>query len=170
MSRDVAHSSGARLTFCHPNPGTIEAPPCAFKREGVIMAMNTNIANDEVMAELNTTPLIDVLLVLLVLLLITLPIQTHAVKLDMPAGLPSHLHPVVNDISIDFDGTILWNGRVVDRAALDSYLIATARQNPQSEVHVTADRMSRYDTAAKVLSDAQRLGVRRLRIVNTGPD
>ena len=134
------------------------------------MAMHINAAKDDVMVDMNTTPLIDVLLVLLVLLLITLPMQTHAVKLDMPAGLPSNLHPVVNDITIDFDGTILWNGRVVDRAVLDTYLIAAARQNPQPEVHVTADRMSRYDTVAKVLADAQRLGVSRLRIVNTNPN
>jgi biopolymer transport protein ExbD len=131
------------------------------------MAMNSNPLNDGVISDLNTTPLIDVLLVLLVLLLITLPVQTHAVKLDMPAGLPATSHPIVEDIAIDFDGTISVNGRKTDRVTLDRYFATVARQNPQPEIHVTADRLAHYDTVAKVLSDAQRLGVRSMGIVNT---
>lgn len=131
------------------------------------MAMNSNPTNDGVISDLNTTPLIDVLLVLLVLLLITLPVQTHAVKLDMPAGLPSNAHPAIVDVAIDFDGTISLNGRKTERGALDSYFASIAHQSPQPEIHVTADRFARYDMVAKVLSDAQRLGVRSMGIVNT---
>ena len=132
------------------------------------MAMNNASADGDVMADLNTTPLIDVLLVLLVLLLITLPVQTHAVKLDMLPGLPSSAKPVIVDLSIDFDNGIFWNDQKITRAELDGRLMRASRQSPQPEVHLTADRLARYDIVAKVMSDAQRLGVTKLSIVNTG--
>src|SRR5580698_2050559 len=87
----------------------------------------------EVMVEMNTTPLIDVMLVLLTLLIITLPIQTHAVKLDMPQ--PNHnkppIPPVVVTLEVDFDGTVLWNGTPVDRKTLDQYLQSASTDDPQ---------------------------------------
>src|ERR1700759_1172854 len=90
------------------------------------MAMNVGSATgeDEVMVEMNTTPLIDVMLVLLVMLIITLPIQTHAVKIDMPVGHPPPptVQPVVDDILVDFDGTIYWNRQPVSWKTLDAYL------------------------------------------------
>ena len=124
------------------------------------MAMSTGTADGEVMVEMNTTPLIDVMLVLLVLLIVTLPIQTHAVKLDMPAGnsTPPTVEPVTVDLGVDFDGTVTWNGTVVDRATMDSYFEDAARKNPQPEIHVNANRLAKYDAVAKVLADAQRLG------------
>ena len=124
------------------------------------MAMNVSATGQgQVMVEMNTTPLIDVMLVLLTLLIITLPIQTHAVKLDMP-NYRSPPGPVAEpvDLGVDFDGSITWNGLVVDRATLDSYFEDAAGKNPQPEIHVKADRLAKYDVIAKVLADAQRLG------------
>ncbi|HVW74830.1 MAG TPA: biopolymer transporter ExbD [Rhizomicrobium sp.] len=124
------------------------------------MAMSTGTADGEVMVEMNTTPLIDVMLVLLVLLIVTLPIQTHAVKLDMPApnSTPPTVEPETVELGVDFDGTVTWNGTPVDRGTMDSYFEDAARKNPQPEIHVNANRLAKYDAVAKVLADAQRLG------------
>jgi biopolymer transport protein ExbD len=124
------------------------------------MAMSTGTADGEVMVEMNTTPLIDVMLVLLVLLIVTLPIQTHAVKLDMPAAntTPPTIEPETVDLGVDFDGTVTWNGTAVDRSTMDSYFEDAARKNPQPEIHVNANRLAKYDAVARVLADAQRLG------------
>ena len=127
------------------------------------MAMNVGNSSGEgeVMVEMNTTPLIDVMLVLLTLLIITLPIQTHAVKLDMPKPnqTPPKTLPVVVTLVVDFDGTILWNGTAVDRATLDQYLESAQSDDPQPEIHLQPNRLAKYDTVAMVLADAQRIGV-----------
>ena len=127
--------------------------------------MAMNVGNEggegEVMVEMNTTPLIDVMLVLLTLLIITLPIQTHAVKLDMPKPnqKPPDKPPVVVTLVVDFDGTILWNGTAVDRKTLDDYLESAQSDDPQPEIHLQPNRLAKYDTVATVLADAQRIGV-----------
>jgi biopolymer transport protein ExbD len=115
----------------------------------------------EVMVEMNTTPLIDVMLVLLTLLIITLPIQTHAVKLDMPRPntQPPPTPPITIELGVDFDGTITWNGQTVSRDQMDSYFKDAATKDPQPEIHVAPDRLAKYDYVAEVLADAQRLGV-----------
>jgi biopolymer transport protein ExbD len=127
------------------------------------MSMNVGNASGEgeVMVEMNTTPLIDVMLVLLTLLIITLPIQTHAVKLDMPSGNspPPTVIPESVELGVDFDGTITWNGQSVDRATMDAYFEDAAKKNPQPEIHLNPNRLAKYDAVAKVLADAQRLGV-----------
>jgi len=125
------------------------------------MAMASNTADGEVMVEMNTTPLIDVMLVLLTLLIITLPIQTHAVKLDMPApnSAPPTVIPETVELGVDFDGTITWNSVPVDRATMDAYFLSAAKADPQPEIHVSPNRLAKYDAVAKVLADAQRLGV-----------
>src|SRR5476649_677020 len=125
--------------------------------------MAMNIGNEsgegEVMVEMNTTPLIDVMLVLLTLLILTLPIQTHAVKLDMPRPNtpPPTTEPVVVDLKVDFDGTITWNGERVDRPGLDDKLATAASANPRPEIQIDPNRLAKYDTVAEVLADAQRL-------------
>ena len=137
--------------------------------------MAMNIGNEsgegEVMVEMNTTPLIDVLLVLLVMLIITIPIQTHAVKLDMPPPNPTKppTPPTVVNINIDFDGTVEWNSTPVNMATLDGYLYQEGQKDPQDqdEIHITADRLAKYDTVAKVMADAQRRGITKMGIVNT---
>ena len=126
------------------------------------MAMSTSTADGDVMVEMNTTPLIDVMLVLLTLLIITLPIQTHAVKLDMPAPnpIPPTVVPQTVDLGVDFDGTITWNGTAVSRAAMDGYLADVAKKpiEAQDEIHINANRLAKYSSVAMVLADAQRLG------------
>ncbi len=124
------------------------------------MAMSASTAEGAVMVEMNTTPLIDVMLVMLTLLIITLPIQTHAVKLDMPApnSTPPTVIPETVELGVDFDGTITWNGASVDRSTMDAYLEDAAKKNPQPEIHVSPNRLAKYDAVAKVLADAQRLG------------
>ncbi len=131
------------------------------------MAMNVGSPTGEqdVMVEMNTTPLIDVMLVLLVMLIVTLPIQTHAVKLDMPVPnqKPPLIQPVIDNLIVDFDGSILWNGQPVDRATLDSYFqnIGESSDN-QPEIHLNPNKLAKYDIVAKVLADAQRLGVKKI--------
>ncbi len=137
------------------------------------MAMSVGSASgdNEVMVEMNTTPLIDVMLVLLVMLIVTIPIQTHAVKLDLPQANnspPSDVKPVVVDLEIDFDGTPIWNGSpVTSRAQLDQFLEDTANQVPQPEVHLRPNRLAKYDAVARTLADAQRLGVTKIGFVGT---
>jgi biopolymer transport protein ExbD len=125
----------------------------------------------EVMVEMNTTPLIDVMLVLLTLLIITLPIQTHAVKLDMPKPVTNPPPPLTAPVSlvVDFDGQILWNGQPIDRATLDSYFVSQAQQELplQPEIHLNPDKLAKYDAVAMVLADAQRLGVTKIGFENT---
>lgn len=123
---------------------------------------------DEVMIDINTTPLIDVMLVLLVMLIITIPVQTHAVRLDMPQGNPPPVlvQPDIVHLDIDFDGTLSWNGTVLpDRATLERYLRAAAQQNPQPEIHLAPNKLVKYAYVAMVLAESQRLGVVKLGLV-----
>jgi biopolymer transport protein ExbD len=124
--------------------------------------------DDDVMVDINTTPLIDVMLVLLIMLIITIPIQTHAVKLDMPHGNPPPVlvQPEVVALEVDFDGTISWNGTVVpDRATLEQYLLAAAKKDPQPEIHLAPNKLVKYSYVAMVLAEAQRLGVVKIGLV-----
>ena len=135
------------------------------------MAMTTATADGEVLSEMNTTPLIDVMLVLLTLLIITLPMQTHAITLDMPRNtppLPLPPPPVVM-LEVDLDGTPIWNGWRIDFATLDARLADAARQRPQPEIHMMANRLAKYGAVAHVMADAQRLGLTKIGLVDTQP-
>lgn len=134
------------------------------------MGMNVGSSNasGEPMVEMNTTPLIDVMLVLIIMLIITIPIQTHAVKLDMPQPNPNapQTEPVVINLYVDFDGTILWNNvPVPSGATLVSYFKDAASQVPQPELHLKPNKLARYDVVANVLATAQRLGMTNIGIV-----
>jgi biopolymer transport protein ExbD len=123
------------------------------------MAMSTGGDKDGPMMEMNMTPLIDVLLVLLVMFIITIPVMTHAVKLDMPraTNAPSNVQPEVINLEIDFDGTILWNGTPVpDLDTLDAYFRREAAKEPQPELHIRPSKRVDYDVVARVLASAQR--------------
>lgn len=113
---------------------------------------------DEPMMEMNMTPLIDVLLVLLVMFIITIPVMTHAVKLDMPrpTNAPKVTEPIVIQLEIDFDGTVLWNGSPVEIDALDAYFRREAANDPQPELHIRPNKRASYDVVARVLAAAQR--------------
>jgi biopolymer transport protein ExbD len=136
------------------------------------MAMNVGSGSEggepEVMIDINTTPLIDVMLVLLIMLIITIPIQLHSVNLNMPVGTPPPptKEPVVVTIDIDFDGTVLWNGEPVpDRHALEARLSRAAAEPDQPEVHIRPNKLVEYKSVAAVLASAQRLGVTKLGMV-----
>ncbi len=124
------------------------------------MAMSTGSAReDEPMMEMNMTPLIDVLLVLLVMFIVTIPVMTHAVKLDMPRAqnAAQNVQPEVINLEIDFDGTILWNGTPVpDIDTLDAYFRREATKQPQPELHIRPSKRVDYDVVARVLASAQR--------------
>ena len=122
----------------------------------------------EPMVEMNTTPLIDVLLVLLILFILTLPVMTHAVKLDMPRPSSAPPPPVQVEpirLDIDWDGSIIWNGSLVRLEDLEGYFRSEAAKDPQPELHVRPDRRADYDTVAKVLALAQRNGMMRIGFV-----
>jgi biopolymer transport protein ExbD len=117
----------------------------------------------ESMVDINTTPLIDVMLVLIITLIVSLPIMTHVVKLGMPQDdtrSPTQSEAV--QIEVDFDGTIYWNRAVVALNVLDRYMRHSAAQVPQPEIHLRPSPRARYDTVAKVLASAQRNDVTRI--------
>jgi biopolymer transport protein ExbD len=122
---------------------------------------------DEPMMEMNMTPLIDVLLVLLVMFIITIPVMTHAVKLDMPrpTNAPKLAEPVVIQLEIDFDGTVLWNGSPVTVDSLDAYFRREAANDPQPELHIRPNKRASYDVVARVLAAAQRNGLLKIGFV-----
>jgi biopolymer transport protein ExbD len=124
-----------------------------------------------VVCDINITPLIDVMLVLLVTLIVSLPMMTHAVKLEMPDERPLQnvTPPEVIDLDIDFDGTVAWNDRPVPGLqALERDFQAAARKNPQPEIHLRADRHVKYNFVALVLASAQRSGMQKVGFANTG--
>lgn len=135
------------------------------------MGMSVGPASGEssVMVEMNTTPLIDVMLVLLIMFIMSLPVQTHAVKLDMPRPNQNTTPPeppVVHSVDVDFDGTIIWDGNVTQNLAqVTRYLASVAASTPQPEVHLKPHRLAKYDTVAKILAIAQRLGVKKIGFV-----
>jgi biopolymer transport protein ExbD len=129
---------------------------------------NSTSGEPDVMMDINTTPLIDVMLVLIIMLIITIPVQLHSVNLNMPVGTPPPplKEPVVVTIDIDFDGTVLWNGEPVpDRGALESRLSRAAAEPDQPEVHIRPNKLVEYKSVAAVLASAQRLGVTKLGMI-----
>jgi biopolymer transport protein ExbD len=137
------------------------------------MAMNVGSTSEDedggVMVDINTTPLIDVMLVLLIMFIITIPIQTHAVKMNMPVpnnAAPPPKPPEIVRIDVDFDGTIGWNGEIVpDRSALEQRLQGVAAQADQPEVHLRPNKLVTYKYVAMIMASAQRLGVTKIGIV-----
>jgi biopolymer transport protein ExbD len=134
------------------------------------MAMQVGGGGDDEapIMDINTTPLIDVMLVLIIMLIITIPIQTHAVKMNMPVG-PSSAPPKPPEIvriDVDFDGTVGWNGVVItDRAELENKLAQVAALPDQPEVHLRPNKLVSYKVVAMVMASAQRLGVTKIGLV-----
>ena len=138
------------------------------------MAMNAGApkrsTDMDVMIDINTTPLIDVMLVLLVMLIITIPIQLHSVNLNMPTGNPPPplVLPEVVKLDIDDQSRVYWNGEVVDdRATLESKMSASAQEQVQPEVHLRPDKDAKYAVVAGVMASAQRLGLTKIGIVGS---
>ena len=132
------------------------------------MAITLGSGEADVIVDINTTPLIDVMLVLLIMLIVTIPIQTHAVKLNMPvatASAPSAPLQVIT-IDIDFDGTLAWNGEVLgDRAELETRLRNAAAMQEQPELHLRPNKLVKYGSVATVMASVQRLGLTKVGIV-----
>ena len=128
------------------------------------MAMSIAARDDsDPIVDMNTTPLVDVMLVLLILFIITLPVMTNSTNLHIGTGpvIPTPRETI--SLAIDFDGTILWNGTVVeDLAQLERYFVVEAGKARQPELHVQPDRRAKYDTVAQVLAIAQRSGMQRI--------
>jgi len=130
------------------------------------MAMSGGSDDGEPMMEMNTTPLIDVMLVLLIMFIITLPIPTHAVKVDLPVNDPRNQTPPVdpqkNKIIIDPAGTVSWNGQPVDEVTLRTYLDAAAAINPEPELHFQPDPQAKYEKVDQILAVIKRSAVTKL--------
>lgn len=123
--------------------------------------------DDDVMAEINMTPLVDVMLVLLIIFIITIPVINHAVKLDLPraASQPNDIKPPHVDVSIAADGVISWGGVAVDEAALKDRVAAAAAQTPQPELHLRADRKTPYERVAQLMAAAHAGGLGKIGFV-----
>ena len=131
------------------------------------MSVGTGGENDP-MIEMNTTPLIDVMLVLLIMIIVTLPIMTHAVKLDMPRPDNSEpdVQPELIEIVIDYDGTILWNGTPVPNIdTLERYFKSEAAKVPQPQVAIRPDARAKYDYVVQVLASAQRNSIEKMGLI-----
>jgi biopolymer transport protein ExbD len=130
------------------------------------MAMSGGRDDGEPMMEMNTTPLIDVMLVLLIMFIITIPVQTHAVKVDLPVNDPNQkqplIDPVKNKVSIDPTGAIFWNGTPVDKTRLQQYLEASVTMNPEPELHFQPDPQAKYEVVDTVLAVIKRSNVTKL--------
>lgn len=120
------------------------------------------------MAEINTTPLVDVMLVLLVIFIITAPLLTHAVKIDLPKASSTLLaeKPDIISLSIDDAGQMYWNDTLVAPDALTQKLTDAAKQTPQPEFHIRADKETRYQVLAEVMAKAQNAGLQKLGFVS----
>ena len=130
-----------------------------------------NRANSAPVAEINMIPLIDVMLVLLVIFIVTAPLLTHAVKIDLPkaSSNPNITKPDNVQLGIKADGQVLWNGEAITATDLAARLAATAKLNPQPEVHIRAERTAHYEYVAKVMAGAAKTGLTRIGFV-TEPD
>src|SRR5881398_3644978 len=133
------------------------------------MAMTMAAAEGEPMMDINTTPLIDVMLVLLIMFIITIPIQTHAVKLDLPQDQqnqqPPPIDPVKNKVVITPAGQVLWNGNPVDLITLRQYIDLTQQMNPIPELHLQPDPTARYELVDEVLAVTKRAHVEKMGFV-----
>ncbi|MFA5968585.1 MAG: biopolymer transporter ExbD [Sphingomonas sp.] len=133
------------------------------------MAMSSGSEEGEPMMDINTTPLIDVMLVLLIMFIITIPVQTHAVKVDLPQNNPNNVNPPVqpdkNTIAIDPAGVVSWNGTPVDDLTLRQYLDQTTQLPLEPELHFQPDRVARYEVVDRVLAVIKRSGVTKLGFV-----
>ncbi|UUX96402.1 ExbD/TolR family protein [Aquabacterium sp. J223] len=126
--------------------------------------------DDAPLVDINTTPLIDVMLVLLIMLIITIPIQLHSVNLNMPTGSPppSALKPEVLRIDVDAASVVLWDGEALTtREELERRMAREAERAVQPEVHLRPDRKARYEVVAAVLASAQRLGLSKIGVVGS---
>jgi biopolymer transport protein ExbD len=120
------------------------------------------------MAEINMIPLIDVMLVLLVIFIITAPLLTHSVRIDLPraASRPTDARPANIQLAIGAEGELYWNGETLDRAEMRRRMAAAAREQPQPELHLRVDRTIAYQKVAEVMADAANAGLAKIGFVS----
>ncbi|CAA2103794.1 ExbD/TolR family protein [Variovorax paradoxus] len=135
------------------------------------MAFGTQDEPDEVMNEINMTPLVDVMLVLLIIFIITVPVMKHAVNIDLPRATSEPEQPKPQNIlfSVTADGTYYWNESKIEDSELPGRLAAEAAKEPQPELHIRGDKAVRYERVAKAMSEAREAGVRKIGFI-TEPD
>lgn len=131
------------------------------------MAFGTQDDTDDVMNEINMTPLVDVMLVLLIIFIITVPVMKHSVDIDLPraSSTPQETPPQAVRLSVDAQGRYFWNEQAVDDAGMLARLAAAAAGNPQPELHLRGDKDARYERVAQALAAAQRAGMRKIGFV-----
>jgi biopolymer transport protein ExbD len=131
------------------------------------MAFGTQDDTDDVMNEINMTPLVDVMLVLLIIFIITVPVMKHAVNIDLPraSSTPQDTKPATVRLSVDAQGRYFWNEQQVSEADLQPRLQAAAALDPQPELHLRGDKEARYEKVAQALAAAQRSGLRKIGFV-----
>ncbi|ADJ62208.1 biopolymer transporter ExbD [Herbaspirillum seropedicae] len=136
------------------------------------MAMGSlSDSDDDFNPEINTTPLVDVMLVLLIIFIITIPVMNHAVKIDLPkaSSQPDQVKPESINLSIDASGNVFWNEEKIDSGELSVRIAAAAQKQPQPELHLRAERTTQYEKVAQVMSAAQSGGLAKIGFV-TDPD
>ncbi|MEO8135892.1 MAG: biopolymer transporter ExbD [Betaproteobacteria bacterium] len=129
------------------------------------MSFGSSFEDDsQSMSEINMTPLVDVMLVLLIIFIITIPVINHSVKIDLPRAVnqPNQVKPETINIAIDIDGAVFWNGFVVDAATMKTRIAAAAKTEPQPELHLRADRRTPYERVAQVMAAAQSAGLAKI--------
>jgi len=135
------------------------------------MAMGSLSDEDDFNPEINTTPLVDVMLVLLIIFIMTIPVMNHAVKLDLPraANQPNEVKPETINLSIDAAGQTYWNNEVLDETQLASRIADAAKVTPQPELHLRAERTTPYEKVAQVMAAAQSGGLTKMGFVTEAP-
>jgi len=135
------------------------------------MAIAVGEDQGDPMVEPNVIPLVDIMLVLLIIMIITVPVITQAIKIDLPKEFnrPTDTKPENINLSIDFDGALYWNENSVDRSSLLNYVLQEAVKDPQPEVHIRADRRARYEYVADTLFTLQRGGMRKVGFIAEPP-
>jgi biopolymer transport protein ExbD len=135
------------------------------------MAVAVGGDSSEPMVEPNVIPLVDVMLVLLIIFIITIPVMTQAVKIDLPreTNQPTVTKPENITLSIDFDGTVYWNESMIDHDLLLNYVLQEAVKDPQPEIHIRADKRVRYEYVADVLFNLQRGGLMKVGFIAEPP-
>ena len=123
------------------------------------------------MSEINMTPLVDVMLVLLIIFIITIPVINHSVKIDLPraANQPNQVKPETINIAIDHEGRVYWNAFLVDEATMKARIAEAAKQDPQPELHLRADRKTMYERVAQVMAAAQSGGLSKIGFITEPP-
>jgi biopolymer transport protein ExbD len=121
-------------------------------------------SDDDFNPEINTTPLVDVMLVLLIIFIITIPVMNHSVKIDLPRATnqPNQTKPENINLSIDAQGKVFWNSEAIDAAQLNARIATAALKNPQPELHLRAERTTQYEKVAQVMAAAQSGGLSKI--------